>query len=100
LILRSGDCIDVTDISLDESGPEMATAAGQGGSAETPEKALEQDLKVKERELILQALAAGNGSRKEAAARLGISPRTLRYKIARLRNAGLDVTTRAGTRIG
>ena len=59
-------------------------------------RALDQDLKKKERELIIQALEAGNGSRKDAAARLGISPRTLRYKIARLRDAGMELPGAAG----
>lgn len=95
LILRTGACIEEADISLDDAGPEMISEGIQGSIAATSAKALEQDLKVKERELILQALAAGGGSRKDAAARLGISPRTLRYKIARLRDAGLDVTSRA-----
>ena len=31
------------------------------------------------------------GRRKEAAERLGISPRTLRYKLAQMRDAGMDV---------
>jgi two-component system response regulator FlrC len=44
-----------------------------------------------ERDLILDALRAGNGSRREAAETLGISARTLRYKLARLREAGIDV---------
>ena len=44
-----------------------------------------------ERDLILDALRAGNGSRREAAETLGISARTLRYKLARLREAGVDV---------
>ena len=44
-----------------------------------------------ERELILDALKSGQGSRREAAERLGISPRTLRYKLARLREAGVEV---------
>jgi two-component system, response regulator FlrC len=44
-----------------------------------------------ERDLILGALRAGSGSRREAAERLGISARTLRYKLARLRAAGFDV---------
>ena len=44
-----------------------------------------------ERDLILDALRTGQGSRREAAERLGISPRTLRYKLARLREAGIDV---------
>jgi two-component system response regulator FlrC len=41
--------------------------------------------------MILGALHAERGSRKDAAARLGISPRTLRYKLARLRDAGLAI---------
>ncbi len=44
-----------------------------------------------ERDLILDALKCGQGSRREAAERLGISPRTLRYKLARLREAGVEV---------
>ena len=44
-----------------------------------------------EREVILDALKSGQGSRREAAERLGISPRTLRYKLARLREAGVEV---------
>ena len=44
-----------------------------------------------ERDLILDALRNGQGSRRDAAERLGISQRTLRYKLARLREAGIDV---------
>jgi two-component system response regulator FlrC len=51
---------------------------------------------VREEELILEALRAGAGSRKEAAERLGISPRTLRYKLARLRAEGAAVPPRTG----
>ena len=49
------------------------------------------DLKDHERRLILTALDEGRGSRKFAAEKLGISPRTLRYKLARLRDAGVAV---------
>ena len=52
---------------------------------------LVSDLKDREQQLILEALRAGNGSRKYAAERLGISPRTLRYKLARMREAGITV---------
>ena len=44
-----------------------------------------------ERRLILEALEEGRGSRKYAAEKLGISPRTLRYKLAKLREMGIDV---------
>jgi two-component system response regulator FlrC len=52
---------------------------------------LGRDLRSREQQLIIEALRAGSGSRKEAAARLGISPRTLRYKLARLRDAGIAI---------
>ncbi len=55
------------------------------------EAALDSDLKKHEQELILQALRAGNGSRKLAAESLGISARTLRYKISRMRDQGIAV---------
>ena len=60
------------------------TAAGN-------ECALGDELKSQESRLILQALKDGNGSRKYAARRLGISPRTLRYKLAKLREQGLEI---------
>ncbi len=54
------------------------------------EGALGSDLRHREVELIVRALKE-EPSRKEAADRLGISPRTLRYKMARLRDDGIDV---------
>lgn len=47
-------------------------------------------LESTERELILEVLRQG-GSRRVAAERLGISARTLRYKLAKLREAGIEV---------
>jgi len=52
---------------------------------------LAASLDQRERDLILDALRAGNGNRREAAETLGISARTLRYKLARLREAGIEV---------
>ncbi len=43
-----------------------------------------------EKDLILEALRSGS-PRREVAERLGISPRTLRHKLARLREAGVEV---------
>lgn len=50
------------------------------------------DLKQREYEIIMNTLRQERGSRKNTAARLGISPRTLRYKIARLREEGFAIT--------
>ena len=56
---------------------------------EDPQARLDGDMKQREHELICEALEASGGKKKEAAERLGISPRTLRYKLARLRECGV-----------
>jgi two-component system response regulator FlrC len=49
------------------------------------------DLKAREQDVILRALAAVDGNRKRACERLGISERTLRYKLAKYRDAGIEL---------
>ena len=61
---------------------------------EVDEDSLGGDLKDFEQRLILGALEEGGGSRKFAAEKLGISPRTLRYKLARMRDAGMAIPGR------
>jgi two-component system, response regulator FlrC len=64
-----------------------ATDAGLGAA----DAGLGADLKERERELILATLRVTGGSRKLAAERLGISPRTLRHKLQQLKAAGVAV---------
>lgn len=52
---------------------------------------LGDDLRRHEFQMIIDTLRSERGRRKEAAERLGISPRTLRYKLAQMRDAGMDV---------
>ncbi len=59
--------------------------------SELHEPGLDRDLKERERELILATLRITGGSRKLAAERLGISPRTLRHKLQQLKAAGVIV---------
>ena len=59
--------------------------------AVTPDLGLGKDLKERERELILATLRVTGGSRKLAAERLGISPRTLRHKLQQFKAAGVTV---------
>jgi len=59
--------------------------------AEEGRGGLSDSLSTTERDLILEALRSDNGNRQAAARRLGISPRTLRYKLQRLREAGVAV---------
>ena len=65
---------------------EQNTPGASDGSA-----VLGNDLKRKEFEIIVSALREERGSKKNTADRLGISPRTLRYKIAKLKDLGLDI---------
>ena len=60
--------------------------------AVSEKKDLSSVLLSREKDLIISALRAKN-NRKEVAEKLGISPRTLRYKLARLRDAGVAIPT-------
>lgn len=52
---------------------------------------LEGDLQRREFEIIVDTLRNEGGSRKHTAEKLGISPRTLRYKLARMRDIGINI---------
>ena len=84
-------------VSLVVSNP-LAGAPLAGGAPASAEPgvaegagALGEDLRRREFQMIIDTLRAERGRRKEAAERLGISPRTLRYKLAQMRDAGMDV---------
>jgi two-component system response regulator FlrC len=85
--LASGGRIDAADLDLQSLAPDAAAA----DPAATPDVGLGKDLKERERELILATLRVTGGSRKLAAERLGISPRTLRHKLQQLKAAGVAV---------
>jgi two-component system response regulator FlrC len=90
LILVSGPVIRPEHIQFEpanECPPGHSEAAGAAAS-------LAGRLGERERETILAALRSGK-SRSAAAQSLGISARTLRYKLARLREAGVVVPTTA-----
>jgi two-component system response regulator FlrC len=77
-----------TDATVIQEPP----AALPGGVLlDTLADSLADSLALAERQIILRALRA-HGSRERAAAQLGISARTLRYKLARLRAAGVDLS--------
>ncbi len=84
LVLVEGSVIEAQHILFEKQATRVDTA-GAGAPA------LQQTLERAERDVILEALRAARGSRREVAEKLGISPRTLRYKLARIRSAGIDV---------
>ena len=80
--LAAGGIIHAADLDMGAAVAPAAVAAEPG---------LDRDLKDRERELILETLRVTGGSRKLAAERLGISPRTLRHKLQQLKAAGVSV---------
>jgi two-component system, response regulator FlrC len=91
LILVNGPVIRPEHIQFELANEPPQPGAGAAAAAADASRSLAGSLVQAERDLILDALRNNQGSRREAAERLGISPRTLRYKLARLREAGIDV---------
>ena len=96
LILQHGGMIEAADFCL--AGPVACAPLPVLGGAEPltvdvaeSTGALGDDLRRREFQMIIDTLRAERGRRKEASERLGISPRTLRYKLAQMRDAGMDV---------
>jgi len=93
--LASGGQIHAADLDTGVADSRADAAAdlapSSAASAPAQEVGLDHDLKERERELILATLASTGGSRKLAAERLGISPRTLRHKLQQLKAAGVSV---------
>lgn len=63
-----------------------------------PARRLANIVQISEAKAIMEALASCNGNRVAAARALGISERTLRYRLASFRDAGIAPTTFAGGR--
>ena len=95
LILQPGQQIQAEDFGLHwlATGVSLAPQAAPVPEAPLGEavRPLDADLRDREFRVILDTLRAERGRRKETAERLGISARTLRYKLAQMRDAGLDV---------
>jgi len=82
LVLSEGRELPAASIQFDDGAPVRAGL---------PSKSLGGDLREREQRLILETLARTRGSRKVAARKLGISDRTLRYKLARMREDGVEL---------
>ena len=111
LILSANGKIEPSSIILDEASFEdMLTGVSQDFDGVEPDLNLEQsvlsddavrnqkipqdlggELKQQEYQIILDALIECRGSRQEVSDKLGISPRTLRYKIAKMRELGMII---------
>ena len=84
LILQSGEHIQIADLQLDH---QLLVE-----DIEQPaEQKLEHDVKHHEYQLILEALEKFQGNRSKVSEALGVSPRTLRYKLAKMRESGYKI---------
>lgn len=107
LILQEGTHIDSAALALTDTDPAsllpLSSLMGAGDAALSGreqkaegETALGNDLRRREFELILATLHEKGGRRKETAEALGVSARTLRYKLARMREMGINIETPLG----
>lgn len=87
LIMLSGATLRASDLVFDDSA-----VAPQNDNASAV-SSLQQEVRLHEYERIRVALDEHHGKRSAAATALGISPRTLRYKLARMRDDGISIDT-------
>ncbi|WP_028113120.1 sigma-54-dependent transcriptional regulator [Ferrimonas kyonanensis] len=88
LILCVGQNIEADDLFIDTgSAPVMPVAQ----VVDVKSDSLGDELKLQEHQIIVDALNHHGGSRKAVAEQLGISPRTLRYKLAKMRDMGIEL---------
>ena len=88
LILHANQIIDAGDLLIENFDTALVI---ENKHIVSSEDKLGSELKLQEHQIILDTLLACRGSRKDVAERLGISPRTLRYKIAKMRDSGIEI---------
>ena len=98
LLLSDGcDAIGAEHIVFDQAARLVPLAAPAPAieADEAADGSLSNIVQLSEARAIMEALDACHGSRVGAARRLGISERTLRYRLASFREAGIEVAPRA-----
>lgn len=93
LILSNGDKITARDVQFENLSADEDCLDVMGNSEPST---LGNEMKNHEYNRILAVLQADHGNRQTAADKLGISQRTLRYKLARMREIGMAVPGRYG----
>jgi len=93
LILKQDDVIEAKDIQFENLG---TGASDMLDDSDNESRTLDNEMKDHEYNKILAALRADNGNRQRAAEKLGISQRTLRYKLAKMREMGMSIPGRHG----
>ncbi|MGJ8678762.1 sigma-54-dependent transcriptional regulator [Paraglaciecola sp.] len=90
LILSDGQQIDAIDLMIEQDLSSNQQPA-ESLPVEEDNSKLGSELRQQEHQIILDTLQSCKGRRKDVAERLGISPRTLRYKLAKMREVGIEL---------
>lgn len=90
LILVNDNKIDADDLLIDLDDCLHIDNKNER-NLEADDSHLGTELRQQEHQIILDTLQACNGRRKDVAEQLGISPRTLRYKLAKMRDVGIEL---------
>jgi two-component system response regulator FlrC len=83
IILSKNNHIEAEDLSFEEKDPIFNSPVSENNND------LAEQLIDKENDLILKVLQKNAGNRNASADELGISPRTLRYKLSRMKKMGI-----------
>jgi two-component system response regulator FlrC len=94
LILQPGNTISSKDLAFEMLA--MNESASQNTDISAADESLGADLRSHEQRHILDALEKNNCSRRVTAKELGISERTLRYKLSRFREQGIAIPEKVG----
>ncbi len=102
LLLANGAAMIAAEHVVFDRPVSLVGASGVGGLAALPRPAddardvdLASIVRKSEAEAIAKVLADNGGNRLRTAAALGISERTLRYRLAAMRDAGIELRSRA-----
>jgi len=94
LILQSGNTITAKELAFETMS--MFDSSSQNTGMPVVDESLGADLRSHEQRHILEALEKNNCSRRLTAKELGISERTLRYKLSRFRELGIAIPEKVG----
>lgn len=91
LILCEDNVIDSHDLMLEADTQIMPRQVQSFAKDDVQSPLLGSELQHQEHQIILDTLEQCRGKRKDVAEKLGISPRTLRYKLAKMREVGIEL---------
>ena len=87
LVMTDGNVIEADDLSVIDEFLDRRSASGCTDNLYE----FSSKLEANEARIIIETLYESEGSRSSAARKLNMSPRTLRYKISKLKSIGMDV---------